>query len=1553
MKQKKYEGHAGPAFRLDRRAVGLTLGLAYGLGLWTHTLHWRAGIREAGDIGFLTHWLRDASMSIALIALAVVVARGLWRQRGPLPVALATSTALALGVPFHAGLFGHAKHVGHAVSYSLPTSMLLELLLDLPLALGLSALLQATWTRRQVERATRTWGRRLTIGGTVLAMGATGLVSSPTVVAAASGSVCPTGAPVRSYDVRAIDVDMTLNRYGDHDPLGHMYVGGRSDVPGELAAQVAAVRAQEASKIVTPGIDEDPIQPLVFRANMGDCVQVNFTNSMSGSAVGMNIDGIAYETSADVVGNNGSGEAGVGQSRTYRWYVPNDKALEGTHYLNPGPGHRNLVDHGMFGALSVEPAGSTYLSMDDNTRTLATGWAAIIVPGHGKAFRENVQLLHEIGNESESVKNSTGNDLPRVDPVTESYRPGGRGINYRSEPFMNRLLPNPHEKAHSYGSATFGDPATVIPRGYLGDPTKFRIVHAGAEVFHIYHLHGGGDRWRYNPQGDPTWTDPNDPSLTAYGDTGLKKTPVEISNSDRVDAVSTGPGESFQAEIESGAGATQQAAGDFLFHCHIAEHYPSGMWGLWRVYDTLRPDLAPLPDRAALPAPVNSAELIGKTIAGSPDNVTLTKDNIDSWVSQLIPAQGVALGDQDATVWDWTVDRTNPDAPIYLGEPDQTTKIPPDFVAGVPGHLGTEKVDRYLAGGNRPEILFNPTNGRPAWPMLRPHSLRRPPFAPNLHTGTPWLGENANTSFAQTPTTVNPWANRNDALCTQQSTDADHLKQYNIVAVGLSLPVTTRLSDPLGMLFTLAEDKAALLSGQKESQPLAIRANVGDCIAITLTSEEKDSNVFGNFAKVEMHIHHVQFDPSGSDGTSVGYSYEHSIRPYTSDDTKLRVAATAGSSVITVDKVLPKYRPGVAFGIGLGTNSIEEAKIVSVDASAKTITLDRALTKDHAIGDGAGTEFIQYRWYADALLDNIFWHDHVDGIHGWGHGGVGMLVVEPALSTYTDPKTGSPIRSGTIADIHPAPGKSLAPNLVNGDFREMVIWTIDDTPVTDSTINMRAEPFADRGLDPSVRFSSYTNADPRTPLLRAYPGDDVVIRAIHVGPTLDSLRLDGHRFFVEKRSRNGVSEWTRVTDTLHAGVSERYTLILDGGAGGPSKQAGDYLYHNGIARRFRQGAWGLMRVLGQRASDLQPLNTNAAPGGTYVAPVTTPGQRPPALTDPGNPCPANAPQVPLAISAVDLPKSNVLAPKVRSGYVMSAAAAAAKKSGVLEPLVVHVNQGDCVVVTFKNEREVARASFDVSEVAKGAASSGVNVGFNQEQTVAVGQSRVYKLWADKLSIEAALVSDFGDNDSGKAGLYGSIVVAEPGATFFDPVSGAPTRAGATVDVKLPDGTGYRDATLIFADDDPQIGSDFMPYPKDVSGVPSINYRSAGRTADTFTANPATPVIRAYPGDPLRIHALTAAGSEQGHVLWIPGMSWNRDAYMPGSQEVSQQVIAPFQGIDAHIIGGAGGRDARTKDYFYGDSRRPFVEAGQWGLIRVAPDARCPVKPLPGRTCVGS
>ena len=90
---------------------------------------------------------------------------------------------------------------------------------------------------------------------------------------------------------------------------------------------------------------------------------------------------------------------------------------------------------------------------------------------------------------------------------------------------------------------------------------------------------------------------------------------------------------------------------------------------------------------------------------------------------------------------------------MYLGEPEETEAWPdlPDEVNGHRGQPGDEFV------GNRPKILFNPVDGRPAYPLLRPNIGQRPPLTPNGHTGTPFLG---NTAMAAPPSPRRPVGRR-------------------------------------------------------------------------------------------------------------------------------------------------------------------------------------------------------------------------------------------------------------------------------------------------------------------------------------------------------------------------------------------------------------------------------------------------------------------------------------------------------------------------------------------------------------------------------------------------------------------------------------------------------------------------------------------------------------------------------------------------------------------------------------------------------------------------
>ncbi|MFL5680203.1 MAG: hypothetical protein ACJ77B_06345, partial [Chloroflexota bacterium] len=1242
-----------PGIGLPAAAL-LAVFVTYVGGLWLHLLREAQVATDAAPELGVEHWLRESTLALSLVVLAtwagLRVARRLARPAGDPGVhvleilttaaIVATAASLVEGLlsPVSSALVG--GHAGHAHGASLAVldmardgfAVLPANLLVATTVLGL--LRGRIWRRRTADaRAlpefTALLLRRAILlgasGGLAAAVALAAPGESAQISAATPASPCPSSAPVKSFDVSAIDVKMWLNRWGDNDPQAQMFV---------LDSMIQAVRDQEQAgpSSLSIGLRDDPLQSLVLRVNEGDCVSINFTNrttrpapGATSNAYGLHIEGIAYDTTGDGIGNNG---LNTDQARTYTFYVPNDKNLEGAHLIQSGPGNRQAVAHGLFGVLAVEPPGSSYLNMTTGAAQ-RSGWEAIIVPGSGKSFRENVQAFHEIGNESERDLNGgpldlNGVALPTLDPHTGAYRPASRAINYRSEPFMDRLNQAPDEESQSYGSYMFADTSNIIMRGYQADPTKIRIVHAGSEVFHVFHLHGGGDRWRLDPVADAT---------NNYANTGLNKNPTVQTESDRLDSQTIGPGESYSLEIEGGAGGVQQGAGEFLFHCHIGHHYLAGMWGYWRVFDTLQPDLMPLPDRSALAKAVTSADLVGQKI----NNQKITSSNLDGWIRPQLPAQGVtkainaATGDgadEDASVWDWTVDSKTR---TYLGEPDRAFTVKegplagqpyPDFANVVPGHPAALIVDQqvessyllngqkvsFTAGGyvgNRPKILFNPTNGRPAWPLLRPHITKRPPFAPNMHSGAPYLGETGNKAPAK-GVSIDPFANRADGICPSNRP----LKTYNVVGIAKPITVTdpnkaAKVVDPLGALDVLAEDKDAIYAGTKvyagdpHAEPLALRANIGDCIALTYTSELKDGGNEVPFSKTNIHIHHVQFDTQGSDGVISGFSYEQSIRPYKIVDPQLSVAAKPGDTVITMTSVA-KFQPGVAIGVGLGTNGIEIRQIKSISTTKNQLTLDRALTKAHAANEWAGTEFVQYRWYPDVALDNIFFHDHVNSLHGWSHGMVGQLLIEPAGSRYFDPVSGDEIRAGSRADIHTdatcSPGSPTGglpadtanqcvafPSLVTGSFREFALWPITshEPAPPEATLNLRAEPWSDRTcLDPSRRFSASCGGDPFTPILKAYAGDPVVIRDLDVGQGTKSLAIDGHRSYIEPRYVEAGKIASSLVEAIHTGISEKFSLVLDGGAGGPNHVAGDYLYNTGDERRFEAGAWGIIRVLG-------------------------------------------------------------------------------------------------------------------------------------------------------------------------------------------------------------------------------------------------------------------------------------------------------------------------------------------------------------------------------------
>ena len=1335
-------------------------------------------------------------------------------------------------------------------------------------------------------------------------------------------ALCPAGAPVREYHVVAINVEITLNRYLDYDPQGRMFAL-EEDVARirQEEAQNKAARSGSAEPAVSLGEQGDAIQPLTLRVNQGECLRVRLTNNLANgepASFHLHASGLHLADSGQpAIATNPQALALPGQSVMYEWMVGEDEP-EGTHYFHSHGDERLQTNHGLFGAVIVEPKGSVYLDPVSGG-SLRSGWAAMIQPATGSAFREFAIYYHEVGDENYAHLDRNGRFVALVDPYTDAYKPGSRALNYRSEPFMNRLGLQQQtigkiDKSQAYSSYVFGDPATPMMRSYLGDPVKERLIHGGAEVFHVHHVHGGSIRWLRQPDAEAT-----------NFDSGLDKHPPLLPQaSEFTDSQSIGPSETFDLVNDCGSGGCQQSVGDYLYHCHVAQHYIAGMWGIWRVYNTLQggkplldalPQLQELPDRRGrMQVAVTSPDLVGKTVDWQGLNFDITQDNLADWVGRQLPPPGIPKG-YDASVLDWQTSGN-----LYINEAEGD-KAWPGYKPDSPG--------------TRPPFYFDPRTGKLAYPFLRPHLGKRPPFAPNhgpapfldpIHHGTdpPQPGENG-------PGSVCPAGTK--------------LKEYVIHAVALPIALNkmTNIVDPSGALYVLKNQEDAVQSDDQLKTPLAIRANAGeDCIDVILKSELPDTRESLFFSKVDIHIHFVQFDIQASDGVNTGFNYEQSVRPFRVEGETLTASANAGETSVRLSST-QRFQPGILVGVGMEQGKTFEIKrIKSINGSV--LTFDDPLKFAHAKSEIVSTEFVRYRWYPDVQFGTAYFHDHVDALHSWRHGLFGALVVEPPNSTYHDPQTGGALESGPVADIH-TNGKVSAD--VTGSFRELVMFIQDDNPLTrvgDSTgssFNLRVEPLVPRKADPVNLFSSIVHGDPATPLLRAFLGDPIVVRTL-VGGTNDvhTWHVDGHWF--RQEAYNATSP---PINTIHLGISERYDLVIPK-AGGPQNLPGDYLYYSGRAYKLEEGSWGIIRVLdGTANTPLQKL-----PGHESIP-------EPAASV-----CPADAPLKSFAVSAIEAPLPMLGALKGKLYVLQENKAAVESGSADPQPLVLHVNVGDCIKIQLTNETASGAVSFHADMLAFDPRDSyGVAAGNDPDQSVKPDETRTYTFYAHpEIGETTALVRDGGNVlENPRLGLYGAIVVGPKGARYTDPRTGADVSAKSEWSVQVHPATGksYRDYTLFMQDEDPVIGTAIMPYTEQVQGVVGLNYRSEpfqkrlDKLSDlskifwsAIHGDPATPLIEAFAGNPVKLHVLVPY-SEQAHVFTVEGHEWQLEPGLPGTRVLSSIQMGGLEAISIWLDS-AGGQLRLPGDYVYGDHREPFRQAGLWGLFRVYPPGTEGVKLLP-------
>ena len=754
------------------------------------------------------------------------------------------------------------------------------------------------------------------------------------------------------FNIHSIEVDIVYNAMGFHDPDGRMYV-------------LEEDKDKVLQKVVqNPGKNVPEVQPLAIRTNIGKCVEIKFTNDLQDEYASIHPTGVGLDpnkSDGTFVGFNKDTTVQPGQSITYRWFPD----VEGAHFFSDAARQvvesdlsllgewateqlQSLRQHGLFGALLVEPQGATWTDPFTGEPLKSGVKADVHYPDKiRKDTREFVVFYHDEAGVVDPFGKQTLAPNGEIQAFyTLNYR--GDSIDSRSNPKFLPFNCNPgvdldicENTDFFYNSWVHGDPGggdLVFP-AYSGDPVRFVFLGAQTEESHVHHLHE--HRWKADSSfgGSPTI----DTQTVGAGNEYLA--PVNLAFGD----LTVNPDTTYaQALIAGGAGYQTGAdddehfTGDVLFHCHLFPHYGSGMWALMRVLDKITSPFGEIvKDGAVDNSKGNALRPVGPVLLPLPDSNDDTQE----------------------------ADDFQPGFPYFIeSNPDGSPKLPPNPNGDANGRdytdlewRSTNYFQRAIQNGEDPEDA------------LEDRSVAKP--------GAPY-----------------------DDPCPSDAKE----RHYNVVAINDDVIYNKfEHHDPFGRIFVLAEEADAILNGEKEPEPLILRAEMGECVTVNFENRLTQQGPVGGPAvneetaqentRLSMHVHIVGFDVLGSDGVVTGYDYmQGAIGP-----------------------------------------------------------LDNPPDENNAVTE------LNYRWYADEQ-GSVFWHDHINGIEQGFHGTGAMLVVEPPYSAWLDPATGQELKFGTPTEIMVAPEKGYEDDFES--YREFVMLLNDFQELFDkdgNPIMMQAPQFPD------------------------------------------------------------------------------------------------------------------------------------------------------------------------------------------------------------------------------------------------------------------------------------------------------------------------------------------------------------------------------------------------------------------------------------------------------------------------------------------------------------
>lgn len=381
---------------------------------------------------------------------------------------------------------------------------------------------------------------------------------------------------VRRYDIVALPANVVYNDAGDYNPEGKVFA-----------------LEEDAEKIKNGEMNPEP---LVIRANVGDCVEIRLRTETEGGKSN-HIHFVSYDVlGSDSLANgfNYRQDTQPDQENYYRWFADE----EGTIFFHDHITGVEDIQDGTFCAIVVEPKDSEWLDPYSG-EPIRSGTQAIIKNPNGNDFREFCLAYHDFAplldgdTDLEEIPADPTDDAFVNPGVEHDVNAGVMAINYRNSPFYRRDKKDP---AYVFSSYVHGDPPTPTLEAYENEPVRFRLWQGAYEEQHSFHVNGR----HFEPEG----LAPEETVSQIMGTSEAFSFDILPHEEGVTEQYESGDYDQPLQKNPSGLPVK-----DYLYGSTVIDDLWDGMWGIHRTFGAEVDHLEPLPDRGPPDGKISNEEL--------------------------------------------------------------------------------------------------------------------------------------------------------------------------------------------------------------------------------------------------------------------------------------------------------------------------------------------------------------------------------------------------------------------------------------------------------------------------------------------------------------------------------------------------------------------------------------------------------------------------------------------------------------------------------------------------------------------------------------------------------------------------------------------------------------------------------------------------------------------------------------------------------------------------------------------------------------------------------